>query len=158
MTLDGARIAFGDGRPLSDRPDLAVLLDSPRDTAAWPVWVATATTPTVEYALAGLAGAVDRAALFVPDRPGQLVLRTLAQLANAAADAVEDQIADAHAIDEAMVSGANHPQGPLAWAEAFGRQRVWRALDHMAEATGDAIYRPSAWFFRQPANAAEIAA
>ena len=49
-----------------------------------------------------------------------LVLRTLAQLANSAADAVRDGVSDEADIDSAMRFGANYPFGPLAWARAFG--------------------------------------
>ena len=112
LKVDETLIALGDGLRLSARPGVSVLLDQPRDTAQWPTWVATAATAEHAAALLGLAGLVDRPVLFVPDRPGQIVLRTLAQLANAAADAVIDEVATADGVDQALVFGANHPQGP----------------------------------------------
>ncbi|WP_419755979.1 3-hydroxyacyl-CoA dehydrogenase NAD-binding domain-containing protein [Brevundimonas sp.] len=158
MSLDGAVVVFGDGRLLRDRSEISILLDPPRDLDIWPVWVATAANPTLEYALAGLAGVVERAVLLVPDRPGQIVLRSLAQLANAAADAVLDDVATPAGIDEAMVFGANHPQGPLAWALTYGPDRVRTALSNISEATGEPLYQPSEWFSRQLAPEESVAA
>ena len=134
-----------------------MLLDQPRDTAQWPTWVATAATAEHAAALLGLAGLVDRPVLFVPDRPGQIVLRTLAQLANAAADAVIDEVATADGVDQALVFGANHPQGPLAWARAFGLERAAIALENMAAETDELFYAPSPWFSKA-ARAVEVAA
>ncbi len=92
---------------------------------------------------AGLIQTGGRAALRVPDRPGLIVLRTLAQIANAAADTVADEITDAQGVDEAMLFGANHPEGPLAWVARFGAAPLARVLDNIAAATGDPIYAPS---------------
>jgi 3-hydroxybutyryl-CoA dehydrogenase len=99
---------------------------------------------------AGFAQAAGRAALLIPDRPGQIVLRTLAQLANAAGDALDHQIASAEDIDAAMMLGANHPEGPLDWATRFGAGPLAAALTHIAEATGDSLYRPSSFFTEHP--------
>ena len=42
-----------------------------------------------------------------------------------------------------MVYGANHPEGPLHWADRVGRARVAEALVNIAEHIGDAMYRPA---------------
>ncbi|WP_037505715.1 3-hydroxyacyl-CoA dehydrogenase family protein, partial [Rhizorhabdus wittichii] len=76
-------------------------------------------------------------------RPGQIVLRTLAQLANAGFDALDDDVADAAGVDTAMRYGANHPQGPIEWAGRFGTARLAAVLATIAAATGDPIYAPS---------------
>ena len=80
------------------------------------------------------------------DRPGQVVLRTLAQLANAAADAMDESVASAEHIDTALRLGANHPEGPLAWTARVGAASVQQVLANIALATGDPIYQPSAGF------------
>ncbi len=72
-----------------------------------------------------------------------LVLRTLAQLANSAADAVRDGVSDEADIDSAMRFGANYPFGPLAWARAFGLADAVEVLSHIAQDTGEEMYRPS---------------
>jgi 3-hydroxybutyryl-CoA dehydrogenase len=137
---------MGDGRTLSERGDADVLIDLIRDFAGASSVVIAARTGEAAATAAALFATVGKRTLALPDRPGLLVLRTLAQLANAAADAVTDQVASAEDIDKAMRFGANHPEGPLEWAERFGRERVADALQHIAEGSGDAIYSPSHYF------------
>ena len=48
------------------------------------------------------------------------VMRTVAMLANEAADAVNQGVCSAAAVDIAMQKGVNYPRGPLAWADAVG--------------------------------------
>lgn len=142
LVVDGARIALGDGRTLAQRPEVNALLDHARDFATAGTLVATAGADVAEI-VAGFAQAIGRKALLVPDRPGQIVLRTLAQLANAAADAMSDAVATFEGIDEAMVHGANHPEGPLRWAARLGYGPVASALAHIAGETCDPIYAPA---------------
>jgi 3-hydroxybutyryl-CoA dehydrogenase len=97
---------------------------------------------------------LGKRALVLNDRPGGLVLRTLAQLANAAADAIDDQVAAGDAIDRALVHGANYPFGPLAWAETAGFGRVVEVLDRIASETGETMYRPSEYLRRAAWTAA----
>jgi 3-hydroxybutyryl-CoA dehydrogenase len=139
-------LAIGDGRTLSERGDADVLLDHVRDFAGASGVVIAARTSEAAETAAALFAAVGKRTLALPDRPGLLVLRTLAQLANAAADAALDQVASPDDIDKAMRFGANHPEGPLEWAERFGRERVADALMHIAQGLGDAIYCPSPYF------------
>jgi 3-hydroxybutyryl-CoA dehydrogenase len=94
-------------------------------------------------AAAGFARGQGRKAMVISDRPGMLVLRTLAQLANAAADALRDRVSDAEGIDKAMMNGANYPFGPLGWAREFGAQALVQVLSNIAEETGEEMYRPS---------------
>ena len=143
VEVDSVRLAISDGRPLSARDDVDGLLDVVRDFATASTIVLTARSDAAAACIAGLIQALGRSALRIPDRPGMLVLRTLAQIANAATDAVADGVAPAWGIDEAMVYGANHPEGPLHWAERFDRGQVAAALHNIADATGDAMYRPA---------------
>ncbi|MBS47059.1 MAG: 3-hydroxyacyl-CoA dehydrogenase [Sphingobium sp.] len=143
ISVDGVVMAKGDGRTLDERADVDVLLDHVHDHSVSPVLIASARDERSAAAVASLAGALDKRLLLIPDRPGQIVLRTLAQIANGAADAVEDGVAPAKAIDEAMLHGANYPRGPLAWARDFGPARLKQTLSHIAAATGDLLYAPS---------------
>ena len=86
------------------------------------------------------------------DFPGMLVMRTVAMLANEAAEAVHTGVASADAIDQAMRLGVNYPNGPLAWAEAIGLERVCDVLDHLARTYGEDRYRAS-WLLRRKALA-----
>lgn len=143
LEVDGIRIALGDGRALASRDDADVLLDTARDVASAKTLVMTAVDAHAASTAAGFIQAMGKSALLIADRPGLLVLRTLAQLANAAADAASDQVASLDGLDEAMVLGANHPQGPLAWTRRYGTQRLASVLTHIAAETGDPLYRPS---------------
>ena len=143
ISVDGVVMAYGDGRPLSQRADVDVLLDHAEDPAACPILIATARDPRSTEATGRLASRLGKRLVVLPDRPGQIVLRTLAQIANGAADAVEDDVASAPSIDDAMIYGANYPKGPIAWARGFGLAEVQQTLAHIASATGDALYEPS---------------
>ncbi len=145
--VGAVKLLHGDGRSATHAAAIlgapTAMLDWTKDIAAAATLVFTASNPAAAEAAAAFASALGKTALVLADRPGGLVLRTLCQLANAAADAVRDRIADAAGVDQAMVFGANYPQGPLAWAEAFGFARLVRALENLADETGEAMYRPS---------------
>jgi len=77
----------------------------------------------------------------VDDVAGLCVMRTVALLANEAADAVTQGIASAGDIDAAMRDGLNYPRGPLAWADDIGVPRVRDVIRHLAQHYGDGRYR-----------------
>jgi len=77
------------------------------------------------------------------DVPGLAVMRTVAMLANEAADAVNQGVCDAVAADTAMQMGVNYPRGPLAWADDIGPLNVLTVLDHLARVYGEDRYRAS---------------
>lgn len=94
-------------------------------------------------AVAGLLQAAGIAVSEVTDSPALVVLRTVAMLANEAADAVLQGVGSAADIDLAMCAGVNYPKGPLAWADAIGVGSVLSALDHLQRSYGEDRYRPS---------------
>jgi 3-hydroxybutyryl-CoA dehydrogenase len=143
MRADDVRFALGDGRSLGRRDDADVLIDHARDLFATPLLVVTARDAGSAATAAAVAAAMGKQALSFPDRPGQIVLRTLSQLANAAVDALADDVASASGIDDALRHGANHPEGPLHWARRLGPAIVGGALDHIARETGDSRYTPA---------------
>lgn len=77
------------------------------------------------------------------DSPALAVLRTVAMLANEAADALLQGVASAADIDLAMRAGVNYPQGPLAWADAIGLQHILVVLENLQASYGEERYRPS---------------
>jgi 3-hydroxybutyryl-CoA dehydrogenase len=79
----------------------------------------------------------------IDDVPGMIVMRTVAMLANEAADAVNQGVCCATDVDLAMRKGVNYPQGPLEWADAIGAGCVVEVLDHLAEMYGEERYRVS---------------
>ncbi|MCC6075608.1 3-hydroxyacyl-CoA dehydrogenase PaaH [Pseudomonas sp. GCM10022188] len=94
-------------------------------------------------AVAGLLQAAGIVVTEVTDSPALVVLRTVAMLANEAADAVLQGVGTAADIDLAMCAGVNYPKGPLAWADAIGVGTVLTALDHLQRSYGEDRYRPS---------------
>jgi len=99
-----------------------------------------------EAAAGAAAGALQAAGLAVSridDCPGLVVLRTVAMLANEAADALVQGVAEAGAVDLAMEKGVNYPRGPIAWADAIGVATVRDVLTHLGAHYGDGRYRVS---------------
>jgi len=107
----------------------------------------------------GLIQACGKAVSIVDDSPGLVVMRSVAMIANGAADLVQRRIATAAAIDSAMRDGANYPAGPLAWAEAIGLPRILAVIDNLARFYGEDRYRASPLLRRRVlAGAASFAA
>ena len=150
VDVDGILITSVDGRMAAT---LAEELGRPVGVIDWFGEQATAigvsgSNPDAVRAAASLASRAGLPIHAVADRPGHVVLRTLAQLANAAGAAVRDQVANADGVDLAMRYGANYPFGPLAWAKEFGHARLRIVLNRIASGTGDGIYAASEYFRR----------
>jgi 3-hydroxybutyryl-CoA dehydrogenase len=77
------------------------------------------------------------------DTPGLVVTRTVAMLANLAADALACRVASEPDIDTAMRLGVNYPLGPLAWARLWGIGNILRILDSLENWYRDGRFRPS---------------
>jgi 3-hydroxybutyryl-CoA dehydrogenase len=91
----------------------------------------------------GLLQAAGLTVFVIDDVPGLVVTRTVAMLANLAADAVAGRVASASDIDTAMRLGVNYPQGPLAWAGRWGLRTVLATLDELESWYRDGHYRAS---------------
>ena len=144
LEVEGIRMAPGYGRTLESRSDADVLLDAVRDWSRAAAVGVTVRSESVLAVVSDLFAILGLPVHVIPDRPGQIVLRTLAQLANAAADALHEGVASAHDIDTALRLGTNHPEGPLAWTAKTGAADVRQVLENIARATGDTMYLPSA--------------
>jgi 3-hydroxybutyryl-CoA dehydrogenase len=79
----------------------------------------------------------------INDVPGMAVMRTVAMLANEAADVVNQGVCDAAAADTAMRLGVNYPLGPLTWANNIGIEKVHDVLKHLSHFYGEDRYRIS---------------
>ena len=99
--------------------------------------------PGAIRAAAGLLQAAGYQVSLIDDIAGMIVLRTVAMLANEAADAVLQGVCTAADCDLAMQKGVNYPRGPLAWCDLLTARSVVEALEHMLAATGDTRYRVS---------------
>ena len=108
-----------------------------------------------DAAYAAAVGALQAAGVAVSridDVAGLIVLRTVAMLANEAADAVTQGIASAADIDVALQKGVNYPLGPLAWADALGLAFVRDTLHNLATHYGEDRYRLSPLIARRCAS------
>ncbi|WP_034300041.1 3-hydroxyacyl-CoA dehydrogenase PaaH [Herbaspirillum sp. RV1423] len=86
------------------------------------------------------------------DVPGMVVMRTVAMLANEAADTVNQGVCSIADADMAMKKGVNYPRGPLAWADAIGLDTIADVLLHLATAYGEDRYRVSPLITRKTSS------
>ena len=147
----GAAVFLTDGRTATERaaanhhPD-TVLFDLALDYAkATRICLARADqcSDSAYHAVVGLFQAAGFVVSRIDDVPGMLVMRTVAMLANEAADAVNTGVCSAAAVDIAMQKGVNYPRGPLAWTDAIGVTQVVSVLTNMAASYGEDRYRVS---------------
>ncbi|MBK8889808.1 MAG: 3-hydroxyacyl-CoA dehydrogenase PaaC [Dechloromonas sp.] len=148
---DGAALYVTDGRSATRRAAESgnadtVLIDLALDYAtAGRIAVAAAEQcrPAALAAAVGLLQAAGMAVSRFGDVPGLAVMRTVAMLANEAADAVNQGVCSAAAADSALCLGVNYPRGPLAWADAIGLPAVREVLANLGAAYGEDRYRIS---------------
>jgi 3-hydroxybutyryl-CoA dehydrogenase len=129
IVMDGTKLALTDGRTASARGEGWAVFDFSLDYGACPrLGVDGANFEKVSELLrrAGIQ------ATPLPDRPGLLVARTIAALANEAADIVLRGVASAADVDTAMQMGLNFPGGPLGWADRLGADYCAGVLDALA--------------------------
>ncbi|MBU0692004.1 3-hydroxybutyryl-CoA dehydrogenase [bacterium] len=65
----------------------------------------------------------------VADSPGGVLVRTICCLINEAALALQERIATFTDIDTALKLGVDYPEGPLAWGDKIGLDRVEAVMD-----------------------------
>ena len=70
-------------------------------------------------------------------------MRTIAMLANEAADVVHQGVASAVDVDVSMRNGVGYPRGPLEWADSVGPRRIAGVIDALGRAYGEDRYRNS---------------
>ena len=103
---------------------------------------APATVDSTEEFLSEFARVVGKVPVRVAAGPGFVVNRVLMPLLNEAVRALEDGIADAESIDEAVRLGLNHPMGPLALADLIGLDVVVSIMEDLHARLGDEAYAP----------------
>ncbi len=159
---NGAALFLTDGRTATQRArdnkhDDTVLFDLVLDYAgATRIAIACADqcSPSAYHAVVGLLQAAGFAVTRIDDVPGMVVMRTVAMLANEAADAVNQGVCTAQAVDTAMQKGVNYPRGPLAWADAVGVAHIVTVLSNLAASYGEDRYRVSPLLRRKLASSA----
>jgi len=166
LAVGDAVLALSDGRTATARGaatrtrDL-VLFDLALDYAACKrlaLAPADSCAPEAFAATAGLVQASGIAVSRLDDVAGLVVMRTVAALANEAADAVTHGIATAADVDIAMQKGVNYPRGPLRWGDDVGVGRIRDVLVHLAAHYGEDRYRVSPLIARRHAAGGRLAA
>ena len=97
---------------------------------------------TLEQAME-FARSLDKHPVMAKDRSGFVVNRILLPMINEAIFVLDEGIAAAAEIDNAMKLGANHPIGPLALADLIGLDVTLSVLSVLYAEHGDPKFRPS---------------
>ncbi len=114
------------------------------------------TRPELVRAAHALFARDGAAVTVIRDSAGFIVQRTLAAIVNLACDMAQQGIASAVDIDRAVRLGLGYPQGPLAWGDELGANRLLRVLERIHALTGDPRYRPSPWLRRRASLGASL--
>ncbi len=166
LDVDGTLFALTDGRTATQRARAAgiadlVLFDLAGDYATCRRLAVAAADGCGEAARGRAVGALQAAGLAVSrldDVAGLAVMRTVAMLANEAAEAVVQGVASAADVDLAMRKGVNYPRGPVEWADAIGVACVREVLANLREHYGEERYRVSPLIERRCATGRRLAA
>lgn len=144
-------LALSDGRCAAERAvneglNALVLFDlclDYRNASAIALAASHTTSPEARQLAAAFFQRLGIDVAWLTDTPGLVVLRSVAMLANEAADAVLQGVCSAKDGDLAMQAGVNYPRGPLAWADSLGLPFVHRTLTHLQQSYGEQRYRSS---------------
>ena len=107
------------------------------------------TTSAMRAAAHGLLASDGVPVTVIHDSPGFVSQRVIAQVVNIACDIAQQRIATPADIDAAVTLGLGYPQGPLAWGDAIGPDKILRILERLLDFYGDPRYRPSPWLKRR---------
>lgn len=149
LTVNGASLYLTDGRSATVRaaehgkPD-TLLIDLAMDfekTTRVAIAAADQCSAEARDAIVGVLQAAGYRVTLLRDVAGMAVMRTVAMLANEAADAVNQGVCSAADADLAIQKGVNYPLGPLAWAERIGVDKLLRVLQNLGEEYGEDRYR-----------------
>ena len=142
-------LALTDGRTATERSRVegpVALFDLALDyTNASRIGLACAAnlpTPLKARAI-GFLQALGKRVSVIDDVPGLAVMRTVAMIANEAADVLHQGVATAPDIECAMTRGANYPVGPLEWARRVGTPYLVKVMDALDRDSPDGRYRTS---------------
>jgi 3-hydroxybutyryl-CoA dehydrogenase len=90
-----------------------------------------------------IAKALGKTPVAVRNSPGFVVNRLLCPMINEAIFALQEGLASAEGIDEAMKLGCNHPIGPLALADLIGLDVELAVMQVLYEGFKDPKFRPA---------------
>lgn len=86
---------------------------------------------------------VHKKGIMVYESPGFVTSRLICLLINEALHVLQEGVASAEDIDNAMSIGYNFQYGPLEMADRFGLDSILAAMERMFREYGDIKYRPS---------------
>ncbi len=101
------------------------------------------TSPEILEQTMEFARSLDKYPIMAKDRSGFVVNRILLPMINEAIFMLDEGVAAAAEIDNAMKLGANHPIGPLALADLIGLDVTLSVLDVLYTEYGDPKFRPA---------------
>ena len=104
--------------------------------------IGAATNEATSAALDNIAIGLGKIPVRVSATPAFAVNRVLMPMLNEAIRELEEGVAPAQSIDDAIRLGLNHPMGPLALADLIGLDVVFEIMGNLAVRTGDETYRP----------------
>lgn len=151
VEVGNAVLFVSDGRSATERAASSgiantVVMDLAIDYTSTPrmaiACAAQCAASSMDEAIALLQAAGMQVSRFA-DVPGLAVMRTVAMLANEAADAVNQGVCSAEGADAAMKLGVNYPCGPLAWADHVGVSVIRDILLNLGRFYGEDRYRVS---------------
>ncbi|MEZ4816022.1 MAG: 3-hydroxyacyl-CoA dehydrogenase NAD-binding domain-containing protein [Bdellovibrionota bacterium] len=102
-----------------------------------------ATSEETKTNVLALASEMGKVTVESRDMPGFIVNRILMPMINEACFALQENLATAKDIDEAMKLGTNQPMGPLTLADFIGLDTCLYIMGVLHEGLGDSKYRPS---------------
>ncbi len=108
-----------------------------------------ATSPTALGSACALLATSGKAVSAIQDSAGFVTQRVLAMVVAIGCEIAQQGIASPLDIDNGVRLGLGYPQGPLAWGNLLGLERVAQTLAALLQTTGDARYRPALWLQRR---------
>jgi 3-hydroxybutyryl-CoA dehydrogenase len=100
-------------------------------------------------AACALLASTGKAVSVINDSCGFVTQRVLVMVVAIGCEIAQQGIANPTDIDNGVRLGLGYPQGPLAWGDALGTERVAQTLAALRTSTGDSRYRPALWLSRR---------
>ena len=101
------------------------------------------TSKTVVKKLISLSKKIGKQPIIVEDSPGFVFNKIMFAMLNQAAKVYESKLAKKEDIDATMITGANHPAGPLRIIDHVGIDVTLNILKNLYNQLHDPIYRPA---------------
>jgi 3-hydroxybutyryl-CoA dehydrogenase len=101
------------------------------------------TSPATLAAAQEVGAVLGKVTVVSKDSPGFIVNRILDPMLNEAIFMLDEGVASVEDIDKGMMSGCNHPMGPLALTDLIGLDVLLAVMEVLYREYGDPKYRPA---------------